>query len=437
MTDSTPPPESTPESETSLPTGAVPATADSGTDTDTAAPLEMGRVVRRFVVIGGIALLAILVGFASLWAYDRWAQKRQEAYRTACEAAVAAQNWDELLETSTAWREWDPDNDDSLMSIAQALVDLDRLDEAVATLGNVRDDYKGALEALAFRAEIQYSALNRPFDAEATWRRMVKIAPNADLPRQRLIYFYAMTLQRQEMEQQIRESVMLQCEPPEAYAYIILKNVLNFSDGLAKTTRWLLSYPDDKTLQVAQAVYAARQNAEGKIATFGFRTAMPGRLDLVDRRLQQYPSDPELLIVKIDQAIFEGDARQVTELLSRVDPMAENDSRFWRVRGWLMLDRGRYQEATDAFERALELNVFDWQARWLMADALRKLNRTEEADQAAALALTGKELQQRIFEKPSARDLDEQLAADILQYASDLEAILFAEALARRLNLTP
>jgi len=102
-----------------------------------------------------------------------------------------------------------------------------------------------------------------------------------------------------------------------------------------------------------------------------------------------------------------------------------------------MLDRGRYQEATEAFERALELNVFDWQARWLMADALRKLDRTEEADQAAALALTGKELQQRIFEKPSARDLDEQLAADILQYASDLKAILFAEALARRLNLTP
>ncbi|WP_197444215.1 tetratricopeptide repeat protein [Maioricimonas rarisocia] len=404
---------------------------------DDAVPLEMGRVVRRTAIIGGIALLAILVGFASLWAYDRWAEKKQEAFRTSCEAAVAAQDWDELLQTATAWRDWDPDNDDSLMFIAQALVDLERLDEAVETLGRVEDDYKGALEALAFRAEIQYSALNRPFDAEGTWRRMVKIAPNANLPRQRLIYFYAMTLQRNAMEQQIREAVMLECEPPEAYSYILLKNVLNFSDGLAKTTRWLLNYPDDETLQVAQAVYAARQDSEGKIATFGFRTVMPGSLDLVERRLKQYPSNLELLAVKIDQAIFEGDAREVTELLAQANPSAENDSRFWRIRGWLMLDRGRYEEAVEAFEAAIDINVFDWQARWLLADALRKLNRTEEADRASALALTGKELQQRIFEKPSARDLDEELAADILQYARDLEATLFAESLARRLNLTP
>ncbi|MFG0335266.1 MAG: hypothetical protein ACF8TS_18055, partial [Maioricimonas sp. JB049] len=385
------------------------ADALTGARPESSPPLEMGRVVKRTAVIGGIALLVILVSFASLTAYNRWADGKQDAFRTTCEAAVAAADWDELLETATTWRDWDPDDDDSLMFIAQALVDLERLDEAVETLGQVEDDYQGALEALAFRAEIQYSALNRPFDAEATWRRMVQIAPNANLPRQRLIYFYAMTLQRRKLIESIDAAIQAGCEPPEAYVYLVMLNTLNFSDGLKLVTRWRRNDPNNEILQVAQAIYAARMTPDNSIATFGIKTVMPGDRHLLLKCLETYPENLELLAAELQLAMFNGEESRVRQLLSQASIDAERDSRFWSARGWLLNRRGQNEQAAAALERALQLVPTAWQARWLLASVYRELDRPRDAETMSRIAALGKDLEGDLLERPNARDLTPEL----------------------------
>jgi len=362
------------------------------------------------------AVLIACLGITSPFVYRYWVRKQTADYKSRCTAATKARQWKELLEVSSAWRRWSPKDDDALMFIAQGAAESEQLEAAVEALGQVANTYRGALEALATRAEIQQEGLNRPFDAEATWLRMLEINPLADLPRQRLIFFYAMTLQRQKLIAQIEAAIRLGCEPPEAYVYLIMKDSLSFSDGVPLTTRWRMTYPDSEVLAGAQAVYVAKQTEQEKVAAFASQTTSPDADAIVDKCLEKYPGNLEALMVKLDRAIFEGDPQRVLGLMQTAPKEAEEDCRFWRAKGWLLATNGRPEEAARSLRRAIELNPFDWQARWIFADVLRRLGKNEDADRVAQLAMQGKLLQRKILARPSARDIDEELLAEMHSY---------------------
>jgi tetratricopeptide (TPR) repeat protein len=277
--------------------------------------------------------------------------------------------------------------------------------------------------------------LNRPFEAEANWRRMLAIDETMAVAHQRLIYFYAMTLQRQKMIDQIHQAISVGSEPPEAYSYLILSNVLNFSDGLTVMTRGRANNPDDPTLEVAQAIYAAKKTAENEMATFGIQTVIPGDKSLLESCLSKYPDHPEILALNIEMAMLKGDDATVLRLLGQAAPEAESDSRFWRYRGWLLEKRGQHEAAVASLERALELNPFDWPSRWLLADVYRKLNQIENGDKQAQIAAMGKDLQEKIFEQRTARDLDDELLNQVHGYLTHLKVPGIRHALGRRLSL--
>ncbi len=359
--------------------------------------------------------------------------QKDKAFKSACKAAVEQEDWKGLLETSNRWRNWNPQQGDALIFLAEAHVQLGEFEQAAERLGQVDDSYHGALQALAARAELLYIELRQPYAAEETWLRMLNVNKLADVPRQRLIYFYAMSLQRKKMLDLIHESMQLGCEPLESYTYLLIVNSLNFSDGLVLMTRWLQSAPGDETFEVAQAVYAAKKTADNAMATFGIQTLIPGDRSLLDKSLQKYPANLEALAIQIDFLIFEGDAEQVAKLISQASPDAEFDSRFWRYRAWLLSNRQRHQDAADSLKQALELNPYDWQARWLLADVYRKLGKAAEADQVAKLGRQGKELQSKLFELPNARQLTEEVAAELIDYLRAIGPSPALEAIERRL----
>ncbi|HET6425905.1 MAG TPA: hypothetical protein VFG20_19600 [Planctomycetaceae bacterium] len=378
--------------------------------------------------------LAVILAIAVPVSYRYWAQSQRAAFKRQCREAVSRKKWDELLARAQAWHKWEPRNDDALVFLAQAAAELKQMPLAVESLGSVSDTYKGALQALAFRAEMQFSDLNRPFDAEATWLRMIRIQPRADLPRQRLIYFYALTLQRHKLVAQLEESIRLGCEPPEAYTYLIMKDTLNFSDGLAQTTRWRLADPDNEILAAAQAVYAVKQTASEMIASFASETTSADAEALFEKALERYPQNLELLALKLDRAVFEGRTDVVLSSLKQAPGSAGDDSRFWRFRGWLLSVTQQPEAAEKALLKAIELNPFDWQARWALADVLRKLQRTAEADGISRIALEGKLLQAKIFERPNARDVDEQLIRAIHAYLQKTAPLWIREAFDQRVD---
>lgn len=388
-----------------------------------------GWPVRRLL----LGILLLLVAGGAYPAYRWFHAYRTAQYKSACVRAVADERWAELNTVASRWIEWDPSSNDAWVYVAEAAVQAGKPEEAAQALGRVSDSYQGALQALALRGEILFGDLNRPFEAAETWQRMLRINPYAALAHQRLIYFYAMTLQRKELVEQIESAIQNKCEPPEAYSYYLLAYELNFSDGLRVITRWRQNHPENELLEIAQACYAAR-NTEGKgQALFGEATVAPGDRSLIDACLVKFPENLEVLAFHIDQAIYDGEDARVAELLERAPAEAESDPRFWRSRAWYLSSIGKHEEARIALHEALMLHPVDWRSRWTLADVLRRLQRPAEAAEAAEIAVEGKELHRKLFEMPNAASLDESMGQRILGLLRRTGPALVQQGLERRL----
>ena len=383
----------------------------------------------------GLTLLAVALLLVGVWpAYSYYQRQQQEHFERTCKELFLKENWSELKDQAKAWLAINDGSDDARIYLSDACLQLDEVEAAVDLMGKVSNDFPGAIDVLAAQAEILLTDLNRPFEAVATWQRMLKINPAAGRAHQRLIYFYAMTLQRERMLSQIDDSMQAGCEPPEAYTYLLMANAINFSDGLVKTTRWRISAMDDENLEVAQAVYAAKKTAEDGIATFGVQTVIPGETELLDRCLEKYPDNLEVLALQIEFAMFSGDSDKVTELIGKVPESAKTDSRFWRYRGWLLTQQKRYELAIEALQQAINLLPFDWPSRILLADLYRKTGNAKDAEVQARISETGKSLQSQLFERPTARALTPDLANDIRDYLKEIGAENALAAMERRLN---
>ncbi|MEZ6128290.1 MAG: hypothetical protein R3C59_06390 [Planctomycetaceae bacterium] len=379
-----------------------------------------------------IVCTAIVVVASVTWKWS--SDRRHTEFQQSAKKAVLTHQWKKLHEISTTWLRWDPTDDDAKVYYAEACVQLEDFKTAAEVLGHINSDYQGYLAALGTRAEILFSELNQPLEAVDIWNLMLEKEPAANVPQQRLIYWYALTLQRKKLVDQIQAAAIAGSEPREAYAYLVLSDDLNFSDGLETVTRWRSQYPEDQILEVAQAVYAAKVTSSRSLPKFGTSTVMPGDRSLVDRCREKYPNALEPLALLIDLAVFEGDESEVRRLLNDAPAAAEADGRFWRFRGWLLTANMSFDAAEQSLQRAIDLNPWDWRARLFLADVLRKLGQQEKATEVGELAMAGKTLHSRLLESPNARELSLELVDQIYSHLQQTGPKAICEALAKRLN---
>jgi tetratricopeptide (TPR) repeat protein len=410
----------------------MPVTSSESDSSQSLPPGATSRPGRRFH--WGIAI-TVCVALASAWFFADWQHSRRSTeFRLICKKAAVTDDWELLHQSASEWLGWDNDCDEATLFLAEALAQKDEHASAVQLLNSVSDDYHSIVQVLSYKAEMLMADLRRPHDAATAWLAMLELEPNASVPRQRLIYVYAMTLQRQKMLALIMDSIKLNSEPQESYSYLLLANDLNFSDGLAMTTRWRSADKENRILEIAQAVYAARTLLDNSLPKFGTSTVMPGNRELLDLCLEKYPDSIEALALKIDEAIFAGKVDAVAKLLAQAPEAASQDNRFWRFRGWLLQSQGKLDSAEKAFRYSLELHPFAWRSRLLLADVLRKQTRPEEAEDESQLALLGKSLTNRILHSPNARDLDESLVTEMLEYVKRTGPQSVTDAFSRRLE---
>lgn len=382
-----------------------------------------------------VLALTVITLFLALWQGRNWIRAaNSRSFQQECVAATRRQDWDKLYEKALTWRRDQPDNDTARLYLAEACVQKDLFDEADQLLAEIKPDFKRISEVYAVHAELLFSTLNRPKEAVELWQKELKLIPQADVPRQRLVYWYSMTLQRQEMIQLIMESIQLGAEPPEAYTYLFLSNDLNFSDALPTVSRWRSQYPDDVQLEIAQAVFAARQTSDNLLPTFGASTVRSGDQSLLQRCLTKYPGALEPLALAIEQAIFSGDVDQVLSLVKQVATEGEGDSRFWRFRGWILTNQGRFEEAEKSYREALKITPWDWSIRLFLSEVLRKLGKTVEAEAEALIAQMGKDLKGEILTSPNARELSPDTVEKLLQYFEKTGPPEVAEGMKRRIE---
>jgi hypothetical protein len=376
--------------------------------------------------------IAAMVIAAAIWGYLEWQKQRIAALQAGCLAALDAEEWRRAELLGLRWAELEPSSSRVLVSLADAAKGQRAFDRMADYLGRVSDDDPQALKLLALAGELQFNEMQKPFAAERTWLRMIGIEPRASAPRKKLMYIYALTLQRQKLWMQIIEAIRTRSESPDAYVYLLLLNDLKFTDAFPRVTSWLEHNPDSEILQVAQAYALAEAPADIDLSRYGDGKLKPGDRSLVEKAMEKHPDNLELLAFQLAAAIEEGDIAQVARLLQNLPASADGDSRLWRARGWHARAVGDLANADNAYRRGVSIYPFDWRSRHEWSQVLRRLQRDNEAENQAELALTGKQLERDIMELTSTSQLPPIILARIGDYSNSLGQDEIAEAVAAR-----
>ncbi len=382
-------------------------------------------VLRLFFAI----LLVALVSGGLVFTNQHVMRLKKDAYLNQCRAAQEAERWLDLRKISEQWFAWDPSSVDAMLFAADAGIHLQDFDSAVARLSTIPDSDPRVLPSLLALSMMQFGLLSRPLDGVRTCERILRIDHRATAAHHQLIEFYAVTLQRRKLEQQIRFAIDCQREPPRAYVYLFLIDTMRMAGASESNSRWLEQDPDSELFDVARVLHLPEPEN-------GVRASSEDdKYSLADGLFRKFPDNLELLAYKVDVSLRSGDVQGVVQLLSSLPPEADDDNRFWRAKGWLHLNRNELLKASEALNEAIRLFPMDWYARNLLADLLRKKNNLVEAEKLHELVQSARRL--RI--QTNAIALDAEIPNDILtelaRLAEQCGDLQVASALSRRLEM--
>jgi tetratricopeptide (TPR) repeat protein len=226
---------------------------------------------------------------------------------------------------------------------------------------------------------------------------------------------------------QIRQAIDLSREPRSAYVYLFLIDTMRLADAVETNDGWLKAHPDTEVFLVAR-VLQLPEPAPNVESTMG------NKHEVVAKLFEQFPNNVELLGYQVDLAIRQGNTNEVARLLLGAPSSVENDSRFWRAKGWLHLNRGKLSAAEQALQQALELHPLDLLARTWLTDLTRRRGDFEKAQALEALVRQARRLREKCTGEQSAENVAQEVLTELADYARQCGDKQVADALARRLS---
>jgi len=401
-------------------------------DVPNAAPSRTKRVRR---VVAALLLFAAATCGAWLWRFEASPARLREQLQQ----AAAAGQWPQVAGLSKRLVELDPEDADAWLLGARAAESLGNPAAAARILSQMPAENQQKMQALRGLVDLQLGSLQEPLEAERTLRQMLKHDPRSQFAHQRLIFFYALTLQRQELVRQAREAMELGCEPIEAYVYLFFADSLHFTNGPELNQRWMAADPNVELFRVALAIHIATALEGGPLRDDSavvrqVRTMMENRERVLADLFKRYPKNLELLAWHIDRSIRQGDVDRVVELLGNVPAESDGDNRFLRFAGWAQAQLGHDDDALVYYHRALELNPLDWNTRHLIAELRRRQLKFDEVSRLESLVLLADELRRELDVVPDASSAPPELLVRLLDYADKCGDQLFAGSLRKRMN---
>lgn len=393
----------------------------------------MGTLVkfgRWLLPLGAAAVVALALGGIGRAIYSTITTRRAARTEAACKTARQQKNWPELERQARAWIERDPGNALARLYLGEAAQRQGNWQLTADCLAAVPDDDPRCVPSLLELLELQLSRLENPVAATKTCERLLQHNPRESLAHQRLVFIYSMTLQRQQLREAILRAAAAHCLTTEMVVYRATLSSLRFSNGVSVNTKWLGTVPNSEVLEVARAVQLGAMS-QGSASTFLSETQLqPGDQSLIESCLKKYPQNVEVLSYFLDKAGEQGDYNRVAALLDQAPTTAEQDSRFWRSKGWLHLGREELGEALEAYKQAIATDPYDWRARHQYATVLRRLGQSvAEIEPQTQLALEGKTLERALFELPTAEEIPPQLGVTLIKYATGIGDTDLAEAM--------
>ena len=389
----------------------------------------MRRIGVRFAIV-------VCLGLAAAGA---WWQFGDAHYAEQCRQALKDRQWKELSRLSQSWSEADPKNAESWLLRAEAANQQRNFVAADGFLAKVPPTSEFGVRALVTRIELQFGPLNQPLAAVESCLSLLKCDPTSKVAHQRLIFFYAFTLQRRKLIEEARVAIARECEPREAYGYLFLADSLPLSNADSQNAHWLEPDLTNELFAVAQAVHIA-ETLEGQIPRDdpvlleNVKKGIERRDRTLQELLQKYPHNLELLAFHLRQSVERGDVNRVQELLLQSPAEAEFDNRFWRHRGWLLQNENELIEAEAAYRQALKLHPLDWSTRHLLAGLMRRKGELVEAERLDQIVLHANQLRRHFVEQPTMRAIPPRLLKELAEYAAECDDSLIAETLRAQMS---
>lgn len=383
---------------------------------------------RLIYALAAVALLAAILIPASRWYSEQQRVQELKNIKESCVDLVRNEDWTQLKAVSERWTQLEPAEADAWLNLADAFQNLGEPQECVKALLNVPTDSRKVRPAYLLASEMQMREARQPVEGIETLEKLRKLDPDAEIVRKQLISLYAITLQRQKMIREIYDSFQYRAEPKEAYVYLMLSDHLSFTNGFQLNTQWLAAAPDCEIFEVARLVQLSDtlQRLE-KQDDDTEQQKKSVQEQLVTLR-QKYPKNRAILVMELERAVQDQNIDLVSELLKGSSDDSD-DSLMLRFRGWYGLMTEDFAEAEKYYRASIKVMPLDWRSWHELADVLRNLKRLDEAENAAKIAVIGKELRKACLTLPDASQAPDELLVQIMAYAGGCGATQVAEAL--------
>lgn len=392
------------------------------------------RIVVASLVIGVVAIAAAPL------IRSGWRDFLRSDLATQCRAASERRRWDDLRTLADHWTEWDSQNAEPWLFRAKAAGGQRDWPTAAESFWRVPDTDARVVPAMIEVSKIAFSHLNDPLKGRAACERILRVDPRAAGAHQQLIWFYAMTLQREPLLKQIRAAIAAQQEPREAYVYYFLVDSFRSSSAVKLNERWLETSPNEELFQVARVLHLQDSEADlpgSSVADSDGDQAAPAagssKSELVDDLLKRFPHNVELLAFKAQERIAAGDTDGVATLLSQAPDAATHDNRFWRIQGWLHESNNELDEAAAAYRHALTLHALDWNTMNRLAIVERRRQNIDEVQRLTKCVERTKELRRQLRELPAVELVTPAILLELATLARECDDQEIRHALERRL----
>ena len=373
-------------------------------------------------------LLVVALAAGSVFVGLRWQHaKKIRQSQLLCEQLQSQRNWTKLLIAAREWQRIEPGRREALRAGATAGKELY---QAASTFEFLRDyprESKDDIPWLTLLVDLQFGPLHKPEDGAETCREILRLDPDSASTRQRLLFFYAVTVQPVELLHVAYQAAESREDLPEFYVYAFLADGLKLSNALIRIQQWLNGNTRDELLMVAYALNTAR-NLDGgvppvdEMQAAALRQAQQQRTQFLQKLRSMFPDNHQVLAYDLGQAVESGQAIAVANALSRATVVADEDYRFWRARGWLFLKVGDLKEAEQAFLEAIRLHPLDWRTRYYFADWARRSNDLILAEKLFRLAAEGKSLETDLLAATDMRTIDPALLERLAVFSEKCQA---------------
>ena len=342
-----------------------------------------------------------------------------EDFESRCRSAAESESWDQVLSTALQWREWRPKTSKPWLFLAEGYHESNEPQKAAVCLGSIPLSSSKAVPALVKKSQIEFDVLNLPLASEKTCLQVLELDPRLAEIHRRLIFLYALSLQKVNLVQQIRDAISRNAEPPEAYAYLMLSGDLFFQNAFELNSRWLESSPESEVFRIAALVSRHEHLCRLAKQSEASIDARHEAFNSLQQELQNAPHSLTLLRHLLTVYTREAKVDEVGRILETAPLSAAADSVIWRTRGWYHSMVNDMPQAEKAYRKSLELMSLDWRTWNGLSEALRALGKLEEGEKCQRLALIGKKISDELLRLPTTRDISDEQLHGIMVFARE------------------